>query len=174
MLDDYLGVPNSPADNYWTLVFQFTRQNETISRNASITFSSSTGRIAFDRTLGSDLGIISTLLAPSTTILENYAATRGITVDVTRYMSWLIVSYYWTILASLGQVAPINYPPLRFAALPDFRVDFTQPTSYSETNNPFVNQTVFENYSSFLQETILPLLNYSSPTLAELNDMNRL
>jgi hypothetical protein len=62
-----------------------------------------------------------------------------------------------------------------YAPLPENPVlpDFSNPTSYPDTNNIFVNNTLFQIYSTYLRETLSPLLNLSVPEFLPLNETNR-
>ena len=69
-------------------------------------------------------------------------------------VNWVYVSYYWTILADLGQITPTTYPRDDMNNL-----IWTQPTVYPPTNNIFINPESFEIYYSYLKNTIFPILN---------------
>src|SRR5205814_615076 len=53
-------------------------------------------------------------------------------------------------------------------------VNFSQPAIYQSTYNIFVNASLFETYSTFLQQSILPILNYTIPEFLPLDDCNYL
>ena len=90
--------------------------------------------------------------------------------DIWKLFSWLFVSYYWTFLNDFGQISPTTYIPMRDWAT----ANFSQPTFYPSTNNIFINETLFETYSSYMNDTILPLLNYSLGAFSPLAAENRL
>jgi len=71
-------------------------------------------------------------------------------------INWLFVTFYWTILADLGQVVPTTYPIDR-----NNQLMFSSPSDYLPTNNIFINETLYQLYSSFLQplEPSVPPLN---------------
>ena len=84
-------------------------------------------------------------------------------------MNWMFVSHYWMLLLDFGQVSPstfdynsagvfVNYGPIRY------------PTTY----NIFVNETLFEIYTSYLRDTILPLFGYHLPEFDALNSTNHM
>lgn len=84
-------------------------------------------------------------------------------------MNWMFVSHYWMLLLDFGQVSPstfdynslgvfVNYGPIRY------------PTTY----NIFVNESLFEIYSSYLRDTILPLFGYQLPQFDALNSTNHM
>jgi hypothetical protein len=72
------------------------------------------------------------------------------TFDLWKLLNWIFVGYYWAFLADLGQVAPTAYD--RTVA------NNPLPVIYASTNNVFVNETLFNIYSIYIQETILPII----------------
>lgn len=91
-------------------------------------------------TLQSDLDLANKLLAPTMTYLKLTSS------EFWEGINWIIVTYYWTILADLGQVVPTTYP----IDQNDMFV-FSSPSSYLPTNNIFINETLYQIYSSLLQ-----------------------
>jgi hypothetical protein len=85
-------------------------------------------------------------------LLQSYPSSQQF--DFWRIINWLFVSIYWTILADLGQAAPTIYFPT-----PQGPYNFSSATDYPTTNNIFVNTTLYDIYASYLENTILPLLN---------------
>ena len=83
-------------------------------------------------------------------------------------MNWVVVSHYWLLLATVGQVNPVYYPPLNFTQ------DFPNLKSYLSANNIFVNASLYNIYSTYFTTTILPLVRLPSPEFAPLDDGNRL
>src|SRR5947207_1156160 len=91
-----------------------------------------------------------------------------------RLLNWLFVTDYWIQLSALVHTAPTLYSVTLRG-----RPNFSHPTIYPSTNNIFVNETLFQIHSSYLQETILPLIRIALPDLTlpqflPLNDSNRL
>jgi hypothetical protein len=89
-----------------------------------------------------------------------------------RLINWVVVSYYWIFLGTLGQIAPTTYVPTG-----DFvSVDFNQPMKYSANSNIFANDTLFQSYASYLTDVLLPMLGLLIPfklQFQSLNDTNR-
>ena len=162
------------ANDSWAVVFQYTPNNETTNIDIPIYFLS-TGEIDFTRTSELSLNIIEIILKPSLNSLKEVATKRGVDVDFWKLVNFIFVTYHWLILANLGQTSPTIYAPIVFPAAPEwYRVNFTQVRSYPPTNNILVNETLYDIYTGYLGETILPLLNYSSPEFTPLGDANRL
>src|SRR6202035_5570431 len=67
-------------------------------------------------------------------------------LDFWKLINWYFVSVYWSLLFDLGQVLPVNFDSDDWALAPS-------------TNNIFINQSLFDIYSSFLVDTIGPLEN---------------
>ena len=76
-------------------------------------------------------------------------------VDMWTLLNWVYVVQYWTLLYDVGQFQPTLYP-----AGPGFLPATFTPTVYSDTNNIFVNETLFKVYGDYFTSTILPLLGY--------------
>jgi hypothetical protein len=163
---------NSPANDHWTLYIQYTtyQSNETSGKTLSITFDTTTGEIDLTRTLTADLLNANTLVKPTLSILGIPDATI-----FWQLVSWVIVGYYWTILNDLGQTSPTIYAPIPPQPLPNwYQLNFSQATSLPSTNNIFVNETLFQVYSKFLNDTILPKVNLSRPNFTSISSENRL
>ena len=147
------------ANSSWILVFNYTLNNETLPTAIPVFFLPS-GEI--DTTV--------TLLAPGINFLKQATVERGIEVDFWKLINFIFVGYHWLMLANLGQTSPTLYAPILFPLVPEwYRINFTDVISYSSVNNIFTNATLDTNY---LANTILPLLNYPSPTFAPLADGN--
>jgi hypothetical protein len=73
------------------------------------------------------------------------------------------------LLLDFGQVAPTVFQY-------DLRGNLvnSEPTRYPSTNNIFVNDTLFEIYSSYLRHTVLPLFGYHLPEFSPLNATNKI
>jgi hypothetical protein len=80
-----------------------------------------------------------------------------------KLMNWMFVSHYWTILLDFGQVS---------SAVTNGSTIASEPVLYPTTNNIFVNETLFELYSAYLSNTVLPLLENQLPQFASLNQTN--
>jgi hypothetical protein len=114
-----------------------------------------------------DFTLANTLLAPTISLLRSQA---GSDMDFWKLINRLMISFYWSYLADLGQIAPTTYMPSAYSVT----ADFTQPTLYPPTNNIFVNNTPFQLYSSYLNDTIFPFVNYSGPVIELLHWMRRI
>jgi hypothetical protein len=167
-----LGGFNSMASNSWVLVFNFTLSNETSPTAIPVSFLP-TGNIDTTVTTEAELSVIEAILAPSLNFLKQAALHRGIEVDFWKLVNFVFVGYHWLLLANLGQTSPTLYAPILFPPVPEwYRINFTEVASYSSVNNIFTNATLFTNYTNYLGDTILPLLNYPSPKFAPLADGN--
>jgi len=166
---------NTPADGYYTAVFRYPgADGKSDGRQAAITFLS-TGEIDHTRTSEADLAAATTLLDPAISLLRLRALQGGINLDFWEFINWIVVSHYWTFLAIVGQVSPTMYPPISSPYFPEpFTANFSHPKTYPTTNNIFINATLFHIYSTYLTNTILPILGIASPRIAALDDVNKL
>ena len=170
ILDDF----NTMASDSWIVLFQYTRNNETTPSTIPIYFLP-TGEIDTTRTSESELSAVETILAPGLKLLNQTALQQGVKVDFWKLVNFIFVEYHWLMLANLGQISPTIYAPIAFPAAPEwYRVNFTQVRSYPPINNIFINETLFEIYTNYLRDPILPLLNYPSPEFAPLGPGNSL
>jgi hypothetical protein len=129
-----------------------------------------TGQVDLNQTLQSDLLNASKILAPTIQNINRIAASRNITnMDFWQLMNWLFVSHYWMLLLDFGQVSPSTF---EYNAAGDF-ISYG-PIRYPTTYNIFVNETLFDIYASYLENTILPLFGYHLPQFAELNSTNHM
>jgi hypothetical protein len=140
-------MPNSPANDHWELKLSTTTIGALNENDAYITFLSN-GSIDMTRTLQSDIDHVNSLLSPAISSLRVQLSQTPF--DFWELINWLFVSYYWTVLSDLGQINPTIYP-----------TTFDAPATLPPTNNIFINQTLFDIYTSYLQNTVLPLLNNS-------------
>jgi hypothetical protein len=166
----YQGEPaNTPADDHWwaSLTYKFSNSSQ-FEKPVNISFLP-TGELDLQRTSQNDLTLANALLAPTIDLLHSQTTHE---FDFWKLMNWLLVSTHWTFLYGLGQTTPTTYPPRMdgYSPLPDF----SNPTSYPDTNNIFVNSTLFQIYSTYLRETLSPLLNLSVPEFLPLNETNKL
>lgn len=100
------------------------------------------------------------LLAPTIKLLRSATGDPGF--DIYQLFNWMYVSYYWIFLSDFGQIAPTYYDSTPSGTGPDF----SSPIFYSSTNNIFINQSLFRIYSSYLNNTIMPVLiqlGYANP-----------
>ena len=166
---------NSPANEYWTLYFLYTFQNASQSqKNISVSFLA-TGEIDMRHTCNSDLENIKNLLEPTVNLLKtpfkNYSFDS---FDGMRLLNFLVVSNYWLYLWDFGQIAPTTYN-----TTPQGLLNFSQQNIYAPTNNIFVNDTLFQIYSDYLHNSLIPLLrniwsDVNLPLFLPLNYNNRL
>jgi hypothetical protein len=138
---DALLLPNTPADDHWTLRIASTNLNALTPNYTFITFLPN-GTIDTSRTPQSDIENVNALLSPAVSALKAQL-TQSVDFDILSLLNWVFVSFYWTFLFDLGQTTPTL-----------LHVD----TVYSSTNNIFVNETLFEIYSSYLRNTVVPIL----------------
>lgn len=146
-------------------------------RNVSVTFLP-TGELDTTNTVSVDLA--TEPLAP--TIAYIRVMSGDIKFDLWKLLNWMCVSYYWIVLYDFGKLAPTSY---RYKHIPGLYVtpfgypDYSEPIFYSATNNIFVNQTLFDIYSSYIRDTIIPAFrqnsfNLSAPDYLPLSDDNHL
>jgi len=169
-----LHAQNTPAEDNWVVNVVYEYQNETMPHKIDINFAPD-GTIDYSKTKKSDLEIVNTVMQPMITNVEIAAMRQGIVVDFWRIVNWLFVSSYWALLADLGQTTATTYP-----SLPSFQgyylMDFSSPIHHPETNNIWVNDTLYGIHSELLLGTIMPLLGSPVPlaTFAPLNETNRI
>ena len=88
-------------------------------------------------------------------------------LDFWDILNWIFVSQYWISLYDLGQIA-------------DFSDDYSLDSNSNIFNNIFINDTLFEIYSSVLNDILIPyyydwFIDYLPiPSFLPLNDTNRL
>ena len=166
---------NTPAEDYWILHVVYQFQNETISHRIDITFVPD-GTIDFTRTKTTDIEIVNTLMQPMIMNLEIAAMRRGIVVDFWKILNWMFISSYWSLLADLGQTTSTTYPSSAGTFQGYCHVDLSAPIHHSETNNIWVNDTLYTIYSEYLLGTIVPLLGSPVPIahFTPLNETNRI
>jgi hypothetical protein len=162
---------NSPANDYWTWYIEYSSQNETQMMYVPISFLP-TGEVDELHTTNDDLVKAETLLTPSISYIANITGNH--TIDFLKLLNFYFVSDYWLNLAKFGQIAPATYNyTTRGAPI------FGEPIYFPPTNNIFVNNTLFQIYSSVLRDDIIPLLLFawpeaSLPPFLPLNEDNRL
>jgi hypothetical protein len=133
------------------------------------------GEIDRTRTSNASLSSANDLLAPAITRIRMTAQRQGIDLDFWKRMNWFLVSYYWGFLGSLGQLQPTLYPSLPNRQGPGpYPVDLVSAQSYDSSNNIFVNATLFDIYSAYLSDTILPLFGLPSLKFAPLTEESRM
>lgn len=142
---------DTPAAEYWTLYVEFI---DASPRTVPISFLP-TGEIDWTRTQMSDMIFANSSLAPTTRVLQSITGDENF--DIWRLFNWFFVSWYWVFLADFGQTAPSIYT--------QGGLNLSFPIVFPATNNIFINKTLFEIYYSYLQTTILPILQYFQPDL---------
>lgn len=139
---------NTPANDYWTLEISYTPNAGPPQQYLHIAFLPN-GSLDLIHTSSSDLEVTNKLLAPTMAYLQVTP------LQFWEVVNWLFVTFYWTILADLGQAVPTTYPI-------DLNGEyvFSSPSTYLPTNNIFINETLYQIYSSFLHPTgDVPSLN---------------
>ena len=171
-VDYVLGKSNSPAGKNWVLLLKYATLDEIVE--IPITYGAS-GEIDAPRTCSKNLSIANSVLQPAIEPLRLLAALQGHEFDFWEFANWLFVGFYWTMLANVGQLQPVNYTPMPVSPLPRLNtVNLSDITVYDYKYNWFVNQTLYRRYSTYLTTTILPMLGHSSPQIADLSDNNSL
>lgn len=97
-----------------------------------------------------------------------------------KLLNWVVVSHYWITLYDLGQTSPTRYNETADLSRPQFSNGYT---AYRPTNNIFVNDTLFQIFSSYARETVFPILQDAEyinssqisqlPEFLPLNESNR-
>jgi hypothetical protein len=170
-------------DDRWTLNIYYTKFNDSTQYSYIITFNSD-GSV--DEQL-SNLTAANELLAPTIAAVNLRAGTR---VDIWRLTNWFMVSLYWTFLYQFGDIAPTRYNQDTVQnALFSGQIslsglgspNFSSPISYLPTNNIFWNDTLFQIYSDYAINTLLPLVpvvgasfKIITSQVLPLNDTNRI
>lgn len=119
--------------------------------------------------------LANTLLSSVNASFTSQAVAVGINnLDIWKLINWLIVSFYWTVLADVGQINPTTYAP-NSNLVSDLSVNLTAATLQPFSNNIFINNTLFQIYSEYLINTVLPLVRLPIPPTSTfiLNDPNR-
>jgi len=144
-------IINTPADGSWTLYLGYTSSGSTAETVLSITFLP-TGEIS-GSTSTQDLAAANNLLAPTIDAVRSITGDSLFNIDqFFQLLNWVIISYYWILLSDFGQTAPTYYNYTTSG------IDFSSPIFYPSTNNIFVNDSLFNIYSSYLTNTIIPVL----------------
>jgi hypothetical protein len=99
------------------------------------------GSIDWTHTSHEEVDSATFLLTDAIKILQSQMSKQ---LDFWKLINWFVVSVYWSLLFDLGQVFTVNLDSDDLALTPS-------------TNNIFINQTLFDIYSSFLVDTIGPL-----------------
>ena len=177
--DYYNDTPNTPADDQWTLQFQYIQTYGSLSSsfNVPVTFLS-TGAVDFTRTSTKDWETINELFSPLIVIVDVGSSVYGVNWNFWQLINWWFVGLYWRILVDLGQDSVTIYPPSTQSGRGFNPPDFSRATHYSSNNNIFVNNTLFSIYSDIMRNQIFPLgdpsYNRSSVSpFAPLDDENR-
>ena len=158
--------PNTPAGDYWTLLFQFNYPGQfPAAQPIPISFLP-TGEIDRVHTLNNNLNNVTETLAPTAKLLAGIIGTDN--DALLKLFNWLFVSYYWVFLADFGQAAPSVYA--------QYDTNYASIAKYPSTNNIFANQTLFQNYYSYMETVILSILhlNQSLPEFQPVVDVNQL
>jgi hypothetical protein len=144
-------------------------ENATRFTTGTVTFLPS-GQIA-SSTVPAFLNDVNSILAPTISTMTQLATAAGVAnFDFWELMNWIFVSQYWLLLLDFGQIAPSTF----HYDSQGTRLDYG-PVRYSPQYNIFYNETLFDQYNSYLRQTILPLFGYSTvPDFLPLDDSNRM
>ena len=147
-------MPNTPAADFWIMYVAYTQDNSFLETRIPIAFLPS-GEIDMTHTDPSDLTMANTLLAPSTQLTQELL--HDDTFDLLTAFGWILVTYYWGLLADLGQLAPVAYNVTTYPAT---------PVPFPSTNNIFLNDTLFQSYFAYFNSTLNPILQQSYGPMA--------
>ena len=170
MLDVIDGVPNTPANDFWTILIIYSRNANLISTSLQLVFQTD-GNLDWNRTSEKDYQMANTLLMPLISQFYLRANVQGIDLNFWKFIALAIAASYWLLLADIGQDCPLIYSRSTYY-LPDF-ASAIQPTA---NNNIFANNTLFSISTSFLSNTLLPFLDLSPKgftKFAPLDSQNR-
>jgi hypothetical protein len=138
----------------------------------------------------SDFAQATALLGPTINIIEDDSLH---TIDFWEMVNWYMVTGYWTILYQFGDIAPTTYQQANDQSLHQLldgqlkingmgSPNFSAPITALPTNNIFWNEALFEIYSDYLRNKLVPLMfrlypqfnnNFVLPQFLPLNDTNR-
>jgi hypothetical protein len=138
-------ITNSPAQDSWAIEIDTVPITGPPSNSPLYISFLPNGSIDGSQTKPADLEKATTLLEPTIAYLHNQTTQQ---FDYWELINWLYVSFYWTVLADLGQIAPTIY----------LNGNLSLPITLPSTNNIFTNVTLFNRYSLYLQHTVLPIL----------------
>jgi hypothetical protein len=131
------------------------------------------------------------LLNPTFQIIEDDSKEP---IDIWAFINWYMTSAYWTFLYQFGDIAPTIYEQASAGQTSEIFLDgqllingmgypnFSAPITSPPTNNIFWNETLFDIYTVYLRNTLLPLLlriypefnnTFVLPPFLPLNDSNR-
>jgi len=106
------------------------------------------GEIDLTMTSAEDFAAANCFLQPTIFIIESLTYRN---IDFWKLINFIFVNFYWLGLYTLRQTSPTTYPPGQLWV----DENFDGPTFHPPTNI-FMNNTLFQIYSSYLQENILP------------------
>jgi len=165
---------NSPANGNWELLIQYTKIDNIVPVAIPINFLVTCDTVQSSSSSES-LKAAEELFASVIAVVNSQAAQVGVSVNFWTLLCRVIVGYHWKLLNDLGQISPTTYGPIPPQPLPDwYQYNFSQVQHLAPTNNIFVNKTLFDDYSSYIFNTVLPLFNISAPTVAPLEPGNEL
>ena len=172
--DTHLNITNTPAGGSWSFFIRYTYTGSQDIQHLAIRYLSN-GDIDRILTSNTTLATLNWLFEPAIALFRNAASRQGITLDYWEFMNWVVVSEYWILLHELGQTQPTMYPPMRDAPLPEpYTADFSRAIFFEPTNNIFMNASLFDIYSTYLSNTILPLIGLPSVQFDPLTEENKL
>lgn len=113
---------------------------------------------------------VNNVLAPTISRIETLATAGNVTnFDFWELINWMFVSQYWLLLLDFGQIAPSTFNYDAQGNLINYG-----PVKHSPQYNIFFNETLFDQYNSYLRGTILPLFGYTLTPFRPLNEANRM
>jgi hypothetical protein len=142
-------ILDSPAADKWILSLYIID----IEGNPSIQ------NVAFNTT-GEALtpGEATDSLDPLVTVLDS-GVNEVANFNIWEFLNWVFVSQYWIALYDAGQIAPIYYNTTI-----DAQFIFSEVNPLPPTHNIFVNNALFQKYSSYLREVIVPMFSDYLPS----------
>lgn len=167
---DYISIgPNSPAQGSWCLEVVIGKNLQ--QSEIKVVCFLPTGALDLNKTDKYDLENANNILNQTGLVTIGGVYTTGLW----ELINWIFVSKYWLTLYDTGQLFSVTYQITDNGLL-----NFSNPFISDDTYNIFVNDTLFQNYSSHLAERIFPHLvgNVVGPNATveflPLDDINRL
>ena len=122
-----------------------------------------------------NITFIDETLAPTINAMTSQALANGVKdLDFWRLINWMFVVHYWCILLDFSQLNPTIFAVNGSSSAYIINVP---PNQLPPTNNIFVNSTLFQIYSEYLYDTILPFYGFSQsrfPPMAPLAPENKM
>ena len=174
-LGESLGF-GSPAEGKWALEIMYETQNQSFNEPAFIT-------IYFNLTGEIDPSTSPSALDLASRIIPEMRFPVNLEPPQTwKLINWVFVSNFWLTLYDVGQINSTLYRLFGHYYVLDNGeyLDLSSPVAHESRNNIFVNNELFQIYSTYLREVIIPAIGPFSyphdnvPEFMPLDETNRL